>query len=71
MITNHKEIEKFEKEFGVKHLLTLNQKFTLLNSLYDQARQLGHFTDRDLLDGLDDDVELARKLNINVSNPAR
>lgn len=71
MITDHKEVEKFEKDFGIKEALTLSQKFTLLESLYNQARQLGHFTDRDLLDGLDDDVELARKLNINVPNPSR
>ncbi len=71
MITDHKEVEKFEKEFGIKEPLTLSQKFALLDSLYNQARQLGHFTEQDLLDGLDDDVELARKLNINVSIPSR
>lgn len=71
MITDYKEVEKFEKEFGMKEPLTLDQKFTLLESLYKQARQLGHFTEQDLLDGLDDDVELARKLNINVSIPSR
>ena len=71
MITDHKEIEKFEKEFNAKDPLTLDQKFCLLDSLYAQARQLGHFTDRDLLDGLDDDVEFARKLNINVSDSSR
>ena len=66
MITDHKEIERFEKEFNRKELLTLDQKFILLDSLYEHARSLGHFSDLDLLDGLDDDVELARKLNINV-----
>ncbi len=71
MITNHEEIEKFENEFSMKQPLTLNQKFTLLNSLYNQARQLGHFTDKDLLDGLEDDIELARKLNINVPDSSR
>jgi len=71
MITNHKEIEKFEKEFSMKQPLTLSQKFTLLNSLYNQARLLGHFTDKDLLDGLEDDIELARKLNLNVPNTSR
>lgn len=71
MITNHKEIEKFEKEFSIQQPLTLSQKFALLNSLYDQARQLGHFTDNDLLDGLEDDIEFARKLNLNVPNPSR
>lgn len=71
MITGHKEIEKFEKEFSIKDPLTLDQKFILLELLYNQARQFGHFTELDLLDGLDDDVELARKLNINVSIPSR
>ncbi len=71
MITDHKEMEKFEKEFSMKDPLTLNQKFNILNSLYDQARQLGHFTDNDLLDGLDDDIELARKLNLNVPDSSR
>ncbi|MDP1676658.1 MAG: hypothetical protein Q8L88_07295 [Bacteroidota bacterium] len=70
MITNHKEIEKFEKEFNAKDTLTLDQKFAILNSLYEQARHLGHFTDNDLLDGLDGDIELARKLNLNVPNPS-
>jgi hypothetical protein len=71
MITDSKLILKFEKEFSAKDLLSLDQKFNIIESLYRQSCSFGHFTNADLLDGLEVDVELARKLNINVSISSR
>ena len=53
------------------HQLSLEEKFRILDALYSEARDLGHFGKADLLSGLDDDVRLAALLNANVSNPSR
>jgi hypothetical protein len=51
--------------------LTLEERFRILNALYEEARLFGHFDKDDLLLGLEDDVRLAAMLNANVSNPPR
>lgn len=71
MITDISVIQEFEKEFGKSDQMSLEQKFALMESLYEHARRLGHFSDEDLLEGLDDDIDLARKLNTHVPIPSR
>jgi hypothetical protein len=51
--------------------LSLDEKYGILNALYEEARLFGHFDKSDLLLGLDDDIHLAAMLNANVSNPSR
>ncbi|MGD0337333.1 MAG: hypothetical protein ABSB78_00945 [Bacteroidota bacterium] len=70
MIKNRQEVEQIEREFDRTHPLTLEQKFELLESMYQLARQFGHFTSERLLDGIEHDIELTRILNANVTiNP--
>jgi hypothetical protein len=71
MIRNWEEVERVEREFERSHPLTLEQKFEILESMYLLARQFGHFTPGTLLDGIEQDIELARILNANVSVAAR
>jgi hypothetical protein len=49
--------------------LSIEERFRILDALYDEARLFGHFDRDDLLVGLDDDVNLAAILNANVSSP--
>lgn len=49
--------------------LSLDEKYRILDALYEEARLFGHFDARDMLLGLEDDVRLAAMLNANVSDP--
>jgi hypothetical protein len=51
--------------------LSLEEKYRILESLYDEARELGNFGTHDILLGLEGDVHLAAALNANVSNSPR
>lgn len=63
MVKNPIELEYFEKEFQRRQKLTLQERFGIFESLYTHARHLGHFTDKNKLDGLDETIELVRKLH--------
>ncbi len=67
MIRNWKEVEQVEMEFDRTHPLTLDQKFELLESMYQMAKLFGHFTFERLLDGIEHDIELTRILNANIT----
>jgi hypothetical protein len=51
--------------------LNLEAKYRILESLYQEARHLGSFSERDILLGLEDDVRLAAVLNANSSSSPR
>ena len=61
----------FKRSSLAKDTLSLEQKYKILDSLYSEARALGHFGEHDMLLGLEDDIRLAAALNANVSNPPR
>jgi hypothetical protein len=63
MVKNPIELENLEKEFQRQQKLTLPERFRIFESLYTHARLLDHFTDKNKLDGLDETVELVRKLH--------
>ncbi len=67
MITDPKGVEKAINEFERSHVLTLEKKFALLDSLYHLAKQFGHFSSSNVLGGIEDDIKLARDLNACVS----
>ena len=60
-----------KRKWPMEHPLSLEEKFVVLNALYEEARLFGHFSQDDLLLGLEEDVRLAAKLNANISNPSR
>jgi len=51
--------------------LDLAQKYAILESLYNEACELGKFGPDDLLLGLEDDIRLAAALNANPPNTSR
>jgi hypothetical protein len=69
VVKNSKALEKAidEHEAG----LSLEQKFALLNAMFDEAKELGHFNPRGSLEGIDVDIALAKALNGIVSKPSR
>ncbi len=59
----------FKRASLAKEDTPLEEKFRILDAMYEEARELGHFGQNDLLLGLEDDLRLAAALNANVSNP--
>lgn len=69
MITNPSFFLRFKARSLAEEEISLEEKYRILEALYQEARYLGSFGEGDLLLGLDDDVRLASLLNANVSNP--
>ena len=71
MIKDANLLREFEAEFQILHPLTFEKKHAILDALYEQAVLLGHFTSKDRLAGLEEEIELAKSLNAHVSSPPR
>lgn len=71
MITNTSYYASYKARALAEDKLTLEEKYRILEALYQEARSLGCFGESDLLLGLEDDIRLAAALNANVSNPPR
>ncbi len=71
MIKDPAYLERMKRTWLAGENLSLDQKFEIMNALYEEARMFGHFQGRDILAGLDHVVRIAAILNANVSNPSR
>jgi hypothetical protein len=71
VITDPKYYARFKRSSLAKDDLSLEEKFTIVDALYNEARLLGHFDSRDILSGIEDVIRLAEKMNTNVSSPPR
>lgn len=71
MITDPTAYASFKSRSLADQVLDLDEKYRILDALYQEARSLGSFGKRDLLLGLEDDVRLAACLNANVSDASR
>lgn len=71
MIKNPEQLKRIEDELASREHLTLEQRFALLDGLYEEARLLGRFNESDMLDGVEDDFRLAFLLNAVVHDPSR
>jgi hypothetical protein len=71
MITNPERLAAFEAASRAKDNLSLDQKYAILESLYQEARSMGHFTQKDILEGIEVDIRIAAALNANVPIPPR
>ena len=63
MIKNSKFLQDFEDEQTEKDDMTLEEKLSLLNSLYKYALKLGTLPPDNPLEGIEDDIKLARIIN--------
>ena len=71
MITDPAYFESYKRRAFAGENLSIGEKFRILESLYQEARQLGKFDDADVLEGLDDTIRLAAALNARVPGPDR
>ena len=66
---NKGEWQKFEDELASHEDLTLEQKYKILDGMYEEARSLGLFPSANPLEGLDVDIRIAKAVN-SVSKAA-
>jgi len=66
MVTNPHLLDAFEREITRTNSLTLNQRFRILDGMYELARIFGHFRQDRVLEGIEHDIEMAKILNENV-----
>jgi len=71
MITDPMRFCSFKRASHAAEMLSLDQKFRILEALLAEAREFGSFGNECPLHGLEDDTRLAAALNANVSNPPR
>ena len=71
MIKNPDEVRKFEEQYLREQNLTMEQRFAILDGLYKLAVQAGHFKQKDMLNGIEHDIWLAKTLNTDVRVPPR
>ena len=64
MIRNPELLERFEREYERNNPLTLDQKYAIWNSLYQEARRFGHFSGNQP-DDLDSIISLASALRLH------
>lgn len=71
MIKNYDEFRKFEVQFLRNEKLSVEQRFAILEGLYRMAVRFGHFKQDDILNGIENDIWLAKALNTDVRIPPR
>ncbi|MEO8210386.1 MAG: hypothetical protein ABI840_07475 [bacterium] len=63
MIKNSEFLKKFEDEQTANDEMSLEQKLSLLNSIYKFAIKLGTLPPKDLLEGLEVDIKVTKIAN--------
>lgn len=63
MIKNTELLQKFEDEQTINDDMTLEQKLSLLNSIYKFAIKIGTLPPNDLLEGFETDIKVAKIIN--------
>ncbi len=66
MITNPILLATWKAQEEAADTLSFEQKRRLVEAMYQLARHLGHFTDKDMLEGLETKLKLATYLNAHV-----
>lgn len=71
MITDPSYFSSFKRLALAKEHLSLEEKYKILESLYNEARMLGSFRKDDIFVGLEEDIHLAAALNSHVPRTPR
>lgn len=71
MIKNPDEVRRFEEQYLLEQNLSMEQRFAILEGLYKLAVGFGHFKQEDILNGIENDIWLAKAMNSDVRIPPR
>lgn len=63
MIKNERILKKFEDDFKRQEKMDLEEKYRILDAMYEEAVALGVFPPEDPLEGIDVKIKLARVMN--------
>ncbi len=63
MKRDHALMRRFERDFVRNHPLSLERAFAVYEAMWNEAVALGVLPLRDRLEGIEDDIRLARALN--------
>jgi hypothetical protein len=66
MIKNPHEVEQLKKEYRRKHPLTIEQKYAILNAMYDEVMRLGKLEKRTAQRTKQHTLAIARTVNVGV-----
>jgi len=66
MIRNPQEVERAKRKHDREHPLTQEQKYAVLNAMYEEAKQLGRVASMGAEDRTKDKLSIARILNAGV-----
>jgi len=64
MIRHPDLVEDFERKYAAEHRLDYSQSLAIYEALFEHAQRLGVLQSRDPLDGIENDIRLARMLNV-------
>jgi hypothetical protein len=64
MIKNRSLIDSFEDTLARRDSVDYRRNLQIFTALYQEARSLGVLPLKDLLDGIDSDIHLARVMNV-------
>ena len=63
MVKDSKKLREFEKNFQISQPVNIEQNFKIVEGLYREAISLGILPLKDPLDGIENDIKLARVIN--------
>lgn len=63
MITNRREVEKFERELLRNEKVDVKKNISIINAMYEEAVALGVLPLKDPLEGLEVDIKIAQVVN--------
>ena len=63
MIKNYKLIEKFEKNLIKTEKIDITRNFQIIDAMYNEAVELGIIPLKNPLDGIDNDIKIAKVVN--------
>ncbi|MBI5217011.1 MAG: hypothetical protein HY960_14750 [Ignavibacteriae bacterium] len=66
MIRNPEEVERMRRRQEREHPLTIEQKYALLDSMYEEVKSLGKLKTNNGEDDLSHLIAIARKLNVGI-----
>ncbi len=64
MIKDGESLRKFNREFLEKELMSLEEKYMLMDSMHSWAVETGAISEENILEGIETDIEMARIINL-------
>jgi len=64
MIRDNEYLKRFNRKFSEKELISLDEKFALMDSMHSWAVEMGAFSEENIMEGIETDIKMARVINL-------